>query len=425
MASLIHGRTDRPVDVSTTKEGRSDKFEVQLARTGPSDAVSCSRQPRRMRRAYLDAVAGLFGLLSVLALAGEATTSATARDGQHDFDFNLGTWKIHVERLLHPLTGSKTWVTLEGTKVVQKIWDGRAQLEQVEADGPNARLENMGLMLYDPKSHQWSVSFVNSSDGILEPPPMLGEFKSGRGEFFDSEIYDGRAIVVRITWSGFTPTTHHLEQAFSGDGGRSWESNLKVTLTRAPPGTRQVVPTAAVEAAGQRDFGWQLGSWDVHMKRLEHPLTGSTTWTELDGKLIVRPIWNGRANLAEISSDSPSGRLEFLSLRLFNPKTRQWSLNFASSDSGVLSTPLVGEFSNGQCEFYHYESVNGRMTLVRLTFGDITSGASRDERAFSVDGGQTWETNWINTATRIGAPDLASRGIAGASDGYTGCREPK
>jgi hypothetical protein len=173
-------------------------------------------------------------------VAQSATASRPAllpSGGQHDFDFNLGTWKIHVERLLHPLARSKTWVTLEGTKVVRKIWDGRAQIEEVEADGPNAHLENMGLMLYNPKSHQWSVSFANSSDGILQPP-LFGKFISGRGEFFDTETYDGRAIMVRITWSEFTPTTHHLEQSFSEDGGRTWESNLKVTLTRAPDGTR-------------------------------------------------------------------------------------------------------------------------------------------------------------------------------------------
>jgi hypothetical protein len=178
---------------------------------------------------------------AVMALslpAAHAHADATsARDGQRDFDFNLGTWKIHVERLIHPLTGSKTWVALEGTKVVQKIWNGRAQLEQVEADGPNAHIENMGLMLYNPQSHQWSVSFVNSSDGILGSA-LFGEFKDGRGEFFGPDTYKGRAILVRITWSDITPTTHHLEQAFSADGGKTWESNLEVAITRAPDGAR-------------------------------------------------------------------------------------------------------------------------------------------------------------------------------------------
>jgi hypothetical protein len=207
------------------------------------DAGNHSRQSRRNRRPYLDIIAGLFGLLCIPALAGEARNGTTPRDGQHDFDFNLGVWKIHVERLIHPLTNSKTWVTLEGTKVVQKIWDGRAQIEQVEADGSNLHIKNMGLMLYNRSSGQWNVSFANSSDGILGPP-LFGEFKNGRGEFFDVETFSGRAITVRLAWSDFTPTTHHLEQSFSEDGGRTWESNLKVTLIRSSD-TAARVPTDA------------------------------------------------------------------------------------------------------------------------------------------------------------------------------------
>ena len=362
----------------------------------------------RMLKAVL--MSGFLQLASEITLAADsATTSAVTHDGQHDFDFNVGTWKIHVERLVHPLTGSKTWVTLEGTKVVRKVWDGRAQTEEVEADGPDFHLENMGLMLYNPKSHQWSTHFVNSSDGVFEPPPMIGEFKNGRGEFFGNEIHEGRAIVVRLAWLDFAPTTHHMEQSFSADGGKSWESNLKVTLTRAPDGTRQVVPAAEAELAGQHDFDWQLGSWNVRTKRLQHPLTGSTTWTEADGKVVVHPIWNGRANLAEVTSKGPSGKLEFLALRLFNPKTRQWSMNFANSDSGELSAPLVGGFKDGYGEFYDYEPVNDRMTLVRLNLWDGKGGASRAEQAFSVNGGQTWETNWITTATRIDTSADGSR----------------
>jgi hypothetical protein len=188
-----------------------------------------------------------FFAVSLMALSLPAALAhadaAAARDGQHDFDFNFGTWKIHVERLIHPLTGSRTWVTLEGTKVVQKIWNGQAQLEQVEADGPGAHIENMGLMLYNPQSHQWSVSFANSSDGALGSA-LFGEFKDGRGEFFGPDTYNGRAILVRITWSEITPTTHHLQQSFSADGGRTWENNLEVAITRAPDEARPVQPSS-------------------------------------------------------------------------------------------------------------------------------------------------------------------------------------
>src|ERR1043165_5433742 len=78
------------------------------------------------------------------------------RDGQHDFDFNLGTWKTHIMRLEHPLTGSNSWVEMNGTVAVRKIWGGRAQLEEIEADGSSGHFEGLTVFLYNPKSHQWS-----------------------------------------------------------------------------------------------------------------------------------------------------------------------------------------------------------------------------------------------------------------------------
>ena len=152
---------------------------------------------------------------------------------------------------------------------------------------------------------------------------------------------------------------------------------------------------------GQHDFDWQLGTWKIHMSRLRHPLTGSKDWTELDGTVVVRKMWDGRANLAEIVTDGPSGHLEFLSLRLYNPTAHQWSLNFASSKGGTLGVPMIGEFKNGRGEFYDQEEFNGRMILVRFVFEVVTADSTRDEQAFSDDGGKTWEVNWVNTQRRV------------------------
>src|ERR1700760_2351854 len=80
------------------------------------------------------------------------------RDGQHDFDFELGTWKIHLKRLLHPLTGSNTWSEFDGTSVTRKVWEGRAQLEEFETNGPSGRVEGLTLRLYNPESRQWSLT---------------------------------------------------------------------------------------------------------------------------------------------------------------------------------------------------------------------------------------------------------------------------
>jgi hypothetical protein len=166
-------------------------------------------------------------------------------------------------------------------------------------------------------------------------------------------------------------------------------------------------PTAAAVHDGQHDFDWQLGTWKIHMERLRHPLTGSTEWTQLDGTVVVRKIWGGKANLAEIATAGPSGRLEFLSLRLYNPDAHKWSLNFASSNSGTLGTPMIGEFKNGRGEFYDQEPFNGRTILVRFVFETLSPDSTRDEQSFSADGGKTWEVNWINTQTR--AKDVSAR----------------
>jgi len=330
--------------------------------------------------------------------ASDPPAAATA-DGQHDFDFNLGTWRTHIERLQHPLAGSKVWVAMDGTVVVRKVWGGKAQIEEVEADGAGEHFESLTLFLYNPQAHQWSINFASSREGTLAQP-AIGEFRAGRGEFVDQESYKGRAVLLRVVWSDVKEGSHRFEQAFSEDGGRTWETNFIATLTRVPDDTSTSAASLAEGPAGQHDFDWQIGDWAIHMQRLQHPFTGSTSWTELDGTVVVRRLWNGRANLAEISTGGPSGKLEFLSLRLFNPQSHQWSLNFASSDSGTLSTPMVGEFRNGRGEFYDQEPFKGRTIWVRFVFGDIASSSNRDEQAFSDDGGRSWEVNWINTSSR-------------------------
>jgi len=157
--------------------------------------------------------------------------NAAARDGQHDFDFEVGSWKTHLSRLLHPLTGSTTWVEYEGSSVVRKVWDGRANLLELELDGPSGHLEGLSLRLYNPESHQWSLNFSNSRGGSLSQP-TVGEFKNGRGEFFDQETLNGRAIFVRFVISDITPKSCRFEQAFSDDGGKTWEVNWIATDTR-------------------------------------------------------------------------------------------------------------------------------------------------------------------------------------------------
>jgi hypothetical protein len=102
----------------------------------------------------------------------------------------------------------------------------------------------------------------------------------------------------------------------------------------------------------------------------------------------------------ELEVDGPAGHIQALSLRLYNPETRQWSLNFASSAGGTMSPPTIGGFKNGRGEFFDEETLDGRPILVRFVISDITATSCRFEQAFSADGGKTWEVNWIATDTK-------------------------
>jgi len=157
--------------------------------------------------------------------------SSVPKDGQHDFDFEIGTWKTQLKRLLKPLTGSTTWVEYEGTTVVRKIWNGKANLVELDVSGSPGHIQALSLRLYNPESRQWSLNFANSSGGVMSQP-TIGEFKNGRGEFFDQETLNGRAILVRFVISDITPNSCHFEQAFSDDGGKTWEVNWIATDTR-------------------------------------------------------------------------------------------------------------------------------------------------------------------------------------------------
>jgi hypothetical protein len=172
----------------------------------------------------------------------------------------------------------------------------------------------------------------------------------------------------------------------------------------APAGTHQ--PPAMRD--GQRDFDFEIGTWKTHLSRRLHPLSGSNTWVDYEGTTVVRKVWNGNANLVELDVAGPQGRIEALSLRLYNPQSRQWSLNFSNSRGGTLSPPSVGELKGGRGEFFSQETLDGRAILVRFVISEITADSCRFEQAFSDDGGKTWEVNWIATDTRVASAAAAS-----------------
>lgn len=184
-----------------------------------------------------------FVLISTFPISGSAQTNADptrtpteqtadAHDGQHDFDFEFGSWKVQLKRLLHPLAGSNSWVELDGTSIVRKVWDGRANLGELQVTNGDGHIEGLSLRLYNPQTHEWSIYWASSRDGSLGMPPMIGQFRNGRGEFFDQELFNGASIQARFIFSDVSPTSFRLEQAFSADGGKTWEPNWIANFSR-------------------------------------------------------------------------------------------------------------------------------------------------------------------------------------------------
>lgn len=164
-----------------------------------------------------------------------ATSASVARDGQHDFDFEIGTWTIAVRRLVRPLTGSTTWIKPQGfVHIVRKVWGGRASLAELKIDRPTPHFEGLMLRLYNPQSHRWSIYWASAKDGALDTP-LTGRFENGRGVFLNKNVFNGALVDVRVVYSDITPTSFRTEQSFSADGGKTWEPNLIQTFARRKP----------------------------------------------------------------------------------------------------------------------------------------------------------------------------------------------
>lgn len=174
-----------------------------------------------------------------------------------------------------------------------------------------------------------------------------------------------------------------------------------LALPAFPGGAEPSSGQVEVAQDGQRDFDFEIGTWKTQLKRRLKPLTGSTSWVEYEGTTVVKPLLGGRANTAELMVEGPAGRIEGVSLRLYNPQTRQWSLNYASVADGAMTPPMIGAFEGGRGTFYADDTLGDRPIRVRFVISDITANSAHFEQAFSADGGKTWEVNWIATDTRV------------------------
>jgi hypothetical protein len=177
-------------------------------------------------------------------------------------------------------------------------------------------------------------------------------------------------------------------------------AGLLALLALAPPlsGGEERPPATARD--GSRDFDFEFGAWSTHVRRLQRPLSGASTWVEYEGQTVVRPILGGRAHIAELDVSGPAGRIEGAALRLYEPQARRWTIHYFSAADGQLTAPLAGVFRDGEGRFFGDDTLGDRPVRVRFVVSRIAADTYRFEQAFSADGGRTWEVNWIATDRR-------------------------
>jgi hypothetical protein len=165
-------------------------------------------------------------LSSVAFATASAAPSPAERSGAHDFDWEIGAWTTTVRVRSNPLSGdAPRWVDYAGISVVKPLLDGRANFVELSVGGTQGKIEGGSLRLYGSQSGQWSLNYANLRNGLLTSP-VYGRFDaSGRGLFYGSDTLDGRAILVRFVITRISPDEARFEQAYSADGGVTWEDN--------------------------------------------------------------------------------------------------------------------------------------------------------------------------------------------------------
>jgi hypothetical protein len=159
--------------------------------------------------------------------------------GAHDFDFLRGDWRVHHRKLKDRLAGSHDWIEFDGTCSMRPLMDGLSNVDDNVMNVPDAAYRGVGLRAYDPSTGLWAIWWLDSRlpNNPLDPP-VRGRFENGVGTFYADDTLRGKPIRVRYTWSHITPNSAQWEQAFSPDGGTTWELNWHMDFERTANWTK-------------------------------------------------------------------------------------------------------------------------------------------------------------------------------------------
>jgi len=158
--------------------------------------------------------------------------NAPIRSASHDFDFFIGKWRVHHRRLKARLAACEDWLEFEGSCETRLLLGGLGNLDDNVLEVPGAPYRAVTLRSFDPKTGQWAIWWLDGRYPHALDQPMLGGWENGVGLFYCDDVFEGRPIKVRFTWRHPSVETCQWEQAFSADGGETWEANWVMDFTR-------------------------------------------------------------------------------------------------------------------------------------------------------------------------------------------------
>jgi hypothetical protein len=154
-------------------------------------------------------------------------------DPSHDFDFHFGSWKVHHRQLRKRLANCDEWTEFGGSATAGPLLGGRGNMDDNLFHKPDGDYRGVTLRSFDPTTKTWAIWWLDERWPHTIDAPMIGRFEDGVGTFYADETFEGKPIRVRFLWLDIAPTSHRWEQAFSPDGGKTWETNWITIFTKA------------------------------------------------------------------------------------------------------------------------------------------------------------------------------------------------
>ena len=320
---------------------------------------------------------------------------------EQDWNWLLGSWDVFHSRLKDRLVSSNEWQEFHGKSAFWTTMRGLGNVDDNSLQLPAGDYRGLSIRAFDPATSRWAIWWLDGRNPERIDPPVRGGFKGDEGEFIGTDIYKGTPVTVRFRWHEVRSKRPWWDQAFSTDGGKTWEINWRNYFTRTSSGGI-ALPRLPEDLPAARAWDFLQGKWQVRNRRLREKFVGSQQWDEFGSTLNNWQVLGGRGNVSDIWFEEPGAPHGSTGLRVYNDEKKEWLYWHLDGRTPTDMSPAVpGKFEPGTTTFRVSYPLRGRQVQVRSNWTRTNTTTPRCEQAESADDGKTWETTWIAELTRV------------------------